>query len=176
MIAFNHANLISLVQNRVLLSELEIGSIQLGKHYHCIDLFEINDIYVIDPEIEGYNFENSNKTIRERLTQLETLKGHIHLAGGLVCTVENQRITEFRFTKKYMEPVAHFTREDILKFHGEPDYELVDDELYGGFNYAIDSYILVYPGKKLNFHVHPDTGKLVEITTHSLDASTLRRR
>lgn len=176
MIAFNHTDLIALVQNRVSLEELQIGPIRWNEHYSCIDLFEINDIYLVDPAIEGYNYENSTKTIRERFAQLETFKGHVHLAGGLACTVENQRITEFRFTKKYLEPVAYFTREDILNFHGTPDYELVDDEMYGGFNYGIDSYILVYSGKRLNFHVHPDTGNLIEITTHSPDTSVLSRR
>lgn len=176
MIVFNHTDLIALVQNRISLADLQIGPVRLNKHYSCIDLFEINDIYVINPAVEGYNYENSNQTIRERFAQLEILKGHVHLAGGLVCTVEKQLITHFRFTKKYMEPVTDFTREDILNLHGTPDYELVDDELYGGFNYGIDSYILVYSGKQLNFHVHPGTGNLIEITTHSLDTSDLSRR
>lgn len=176
MIAFSHQDLVSLVQNGMPLRELQIGSIQWNKHYTCIDLFEINDIYIEDPAVEGYNFENSNFTIRERLGKLEQLDGHVHLAGGLACTIRNQHIADFRISKKYIEPVTRFTREEILQFHGTPDMELVDDELYGGFNYGIDAYILVYSAKKLNFHIHPNTGRLIEITTRSLENTTMNRR
>lgn len=176
MITFNHSRLADLVQNRISLAELGIGGIQLGKHYSCIDLFEINDIYIIDPAVEGYDYENSNRTIRERFASLENFDGHLHLAGGLTCGIKKQVITDFRFTKKYLEPVAHFTREEILHFHGEPDYELVDDEMYGGFNYAVDSCILVYTGKKLNFHVDPGSFRLTEISTYEPNIAAMSKR
>jgi hypothetical protein len=176
MIAFNHQQLIEVLQNKLSVTELEIGPVQLGKPIDCIDIFEIVDLYVHRPEIKEFTFESSNFTFRERLEQLKERNGFIHLAGGLTCGIENLRITDFRFTKKYLEPVAGFTREEIIQFHGIPDAELVDDDLYGGFNYAIDSYILVYRNKKLNFHVEPGTGKLIEISTRNMDDSGLNQR
>lgn len=169
MIDFNTEKLRALVRNEIPLEELEIGTIRPGKRYDCIDFFEINDIYIEDPAVEGYNYDNSNLTIRERFARLEQLKGHVHLAGGLACTVENQHISGFRISKKYIEPVTDFSREQILEYHGAPELELIDDYMYSGFDYAIDNYVLVYNAKKLNFYIDPGTGFLREIYTGVLD-------
>lgn len=174
MILFDSMQLTDLVRNKKSIHELEIGPVQLGKQYACIDLFEITDVYVRTSSQDI--FAGSSLTFRERLEQLKTFSGFIHLAGGLTCGIENQLITNFRITKNYLEPVATVKREEILQFYGTPDAELVEDDMYGGFNYAIDSYILVYSGKSLNFHVDPNTGLLKEISTRPIDSSHLRKR
>ncbi|WP_409417449.1 hypothetical protein [Flavobacterium sp. PS2] len=174
MIAFDNSQLTKLVQNEISVEELEIDFIKLGNHYSTIDIFEIIEIYINDPSIEGYNFENSNLTFKERLEKLKTLNGYIHFAGGLSCSVKDQKISNFTLTKKYIEPIINFNRENIIKYHGKPDYELIDDLSHGGFDYAIDSYILVY--NNLNFYLDPNQDHLIEICTKKLDLKSFTIR
>lgn len=169
MIDFDTRKLTSLVRNEIPLQALAIGPIQLGKQIDCIDFFEINDIYIEDPAIEGYHFDNSNYTIHERITRLRELDGYVHLAGGLSCSVKNQLISSMRISKRYVEAVSHFTREQIVEFHGTPELELVDDYMHSGFDYEVDHYILVYNDKQLNFYIDPSTGMLREIYIGVLD-------
>lgn len=174
MILFDNSQLKKLAQNEISVEELEIGFIKLGNHYSTIDIFEIIDIYIDDPSIKGYDFENSNLTFKERLEKFKTLNGYIHLAGGLSCGITNQKISSFRLTKKYIEPIIDFNRESIVKYHGKPNYELIDDLSYGGFDYAIDSCILVY--NNINFYLDPNQDNLIEICTNKLDQKSFTIR
>ncbi len=169
MLKFDERKLVDLVRNKISVDQLEIGLLKIGSRYDLIDIFEITDIYIQDVNINSDNSENDNLTIKERLAKLEKLNGWIHLAGGLSCRIQNQLIANLRLTKKYIEPISNFKRDDIIKFHGNPDYELVDDYAHGGFDYAIDNYILVYNNKKLNFYLDPIQENLTEIDTAKLD-------
>ncbi len=168
MIKFDNKILTELIQNEITAAQLEIGFFKLGRNFEVIDVFEINDIYVENPTAEGYNFENSNFTIKERLEKLKMFNGWVHLAGGLSCGIKNQIISDFRLSKKYIESINYFTREDIINFNGKPDYELIDS-MSGGMDYSIDNYILVYESKGLNFFIDPDKNTLTEIYTGKLD-------
>lgn len=176
MIDFDTRQLTALVRNEIPLEAFKIDAIQVGKHYDCIDFYQINDIYIEDPAVEGYNFDNSNHTIHERFARLNELDGHVHLAGGLSCSVTDQRINSIRISKRYIEPVTHFSREQIIEFHGVPEIELIDDYMHSGFDYTVDNYILVYNTKNLNFYIDPETNLLREIYTGVLDLKYFTNR
>lgn len=169
MISFNHDSLTDLMQNRISIYQVEFGTIKLGEAIDVIDLFEINDIYVVNPQTNSYNYENSNYTISERFQQLHRLDGAIHLAGGLTCLIKQRKIEDYRISKRYIESINHFTREEIIKFYGKPDYEFIDRNPWE-FT-AVDNYILAYNKKKLNFYIDPDKNTLQEIYTAQLDES-----
>jgi hypothetical protein len=174
MITFDNSQLKKLVQNEISVEELEIGFVKLGNHYSTIDIFEIIDIYINEPNIGDYDFESSNFTFKERLEKFKILNGYIHFAGGLSCGIKNQKISNFRLTKRYIEPIIDFNRENIIRYYGKPDYELIDDLSYGGFDYSINSYILVY--NNLNFCLAPDQDNLIEICIDKLDPKSFSIR
>lgn len=175
MIDFNHELLIDLIKNKITIDQVVFGSIKLGAIMDVIDIMEINDIYIPNPSINSYNFENSNYTISERFEKLRSHDGWLHLAGGLSCSIKNQRIEDFRIHKRYVEKVNHFTREEIISFHGKPDYELIDS-LSWACDISIESYILSYNSKRVNFYIDPAKKTLKEIYTGFLDKNkyTLR--
>lgn len=175
MIHFNHDVLIDLIQNKATIYQVKFGMIKLGATIDVIDIFEVNDIYVVNPLITSYNYENSNYTIRERFEKLYEFDGAIHLAGGLTCVIKNQKIEDFRISKRYIEKINHFTREEIISFHGKPDYELIDS-LAWGYDVSVDNYILSYDNKKLNFYIDPEKNTLKEIYTARLDKSKFEVR
>lgn len=176
MIPFDHQVLHDLLQNKIAVDQFEIGFVKIGAPLRDIDIFEINDIYVQQPGEEKYNMNNSDFTIRERLEQLQSANGWIHLAGGLTCSITNQRIDNIRLTKKYIHPVVYYDRNSIFKYFGEPDYELIDHVPWGLEN-TVESYILVYNNKRLNFYFDPETGGLLkEIYTARLDTKNFMIR
>ena len=172
MIKFDIRSLNNLVENRISSSEFEIGTIKIGKNFNEIPKNEINDIYIINPKIEGYNFESSDFTITERLEQLNEFDGFVHLAGGINCKIENQKIMHLRLSRKYIELIKEYSMQEVLEYYGQPEYELIDDMAFGGFDYAIENYILVYENKNINFYFDPNTLKLKEINTNILNYKT----
>ena len=175
MIRFNHDILIDLIQNKTTIQQVKFGLIKLGATIDVIDIFEITGIYVHNPLITTYNYENSNYTIRENFGRLYDFDGAIHLAGGLTCVIKNQKIEDFRISKRYIEKINHFTREEIISFHGKPDYELIDS-LQWGYDVSVDNYILCYDNKRLNFYIDPEKNTLKEIYTAHLDKSKFEVR
>jgi len=162
MIKFDNKILTDLVQNKITVEQIEIGFLKIGRNINEIDIFEITDIHVNVPTNEEHKFLDSDFTIKERLEKLKNFDGWIHMAGGLSCIIKNQIISAFRLTRKYIEPINYFTREDILHFYGTPDYELIDD-ISWGIDTSIENYILVYNNKKINFYIDPDKNILKEI-------------
>ncbi len=173
MINFNRDILDDLVKNKITIEQVQFGKIKIGEPIEAIDIFEINDIYILNPSLNSYNFENSNYTIRERVEQLHKFDGYIHLAGGLSCCIKNQKVSDYRISKRYIEGITHYTREEIIMFNGNPDYELEDINPWG---IDVDNYILVYINKKLNFYINPENNKLKEIYTAELDKSKFKMR
>lgn len=157
MINFNHDLLIDFVKNKISNEQFAIGTIRVGATIDAINITEINDIYVSDLE------NGSDYTIRERLEKLRCYtNGTVHLAGGLACVIKSQNIDGLIIRKRYIEKVNHFTREDIIGFHGKPDCELIQYWPWG-LNIDVENYILSYNSNKLNFYIDPETNKLTKI-------------
>jgi hypothetical protein len=169
MIKIDKNKVRDLVEGNISLNDFEIDSIKIDQNFRVIPKEEINDIYIINPENDGYNFENSDFTIAERIEMLEKLNGYIHLAGGLNCRIENKKIVDLRLSRKYIEFVKEYTKQQVFDYHGKPTFELIDDMAFGGFDYSIENYILVYETKRISFYFDPNSLKLKEINTNKLN-------
>ncbi len=171
MIKFRNDILTELIMNKIGIYQISFGLIKIGSKIEDIDITEINEIYVLHPLIKTNNFENLDYTIRERLELLKEYNGYIHLAGGLSCSIKNQTIEDLRIYKLYMEKVKHFTREEIISFHGIPDYELED---ITPFSSKVNNIILSYETKRINFYIDPKESTLKEIYTGKIDKSKFK--
>lgn len=175
MIVFDTNLLKLLIQNKISITDLEIGAIKLGDKYWSIDVDEITDLYIENNDDENLD-NNTNLTFKERLSRLENYNGYIHLAGGLSCSIRNKIITDFNIEKKYLEPICEYTRADIIAFYGKPNVELIEEDYYGGYSYGIEAYIIVYKNKKINFTVDAETEKLIAISSAEINCSHLKKR
>ncbi len=173
MLNFNSVYLIDLVENKIKINDVSFAGIKMGSHFTSIDIAEITDIYIINPLIEGYNYECSNFTITERYEKLYKYNGTINLAGGLSFIIRNELIEGFRVSRRYIESIKDFTRREILDYHGEPDFELEDITPWG---FEVDNYILCYESKKINFFIDPDKSTLTALYTECLDKSHFKLR
>ncbi|MGI5880422.1 MAG: hypothetical protein ACOX6L_07505 [Syntrophomonadaceae bacterium] len=169
MITFNHDLLFDLVKNKISIEQFAIGTVRIGATIDAINITEINDIYVSGLE------NQSDYTISERLGKLCYNNGWVHFAGGLSCDIKSQTIDGLKIRKRYIEKINHFTREDIIGFHGKPDYELIDYWPWG-LNIDVENYILSYNSKKLHFYIDPKTNKLTEIRTGLLNKKEYESR
>ena len=174
MIKFDVTQLTAIIENRLEITDLKIGLIQLEQDVHQVDINELTEVYFNNSENKNYN--NSDFTFQERLNFFNQFDGWVHFAGGLSCSISNKKISGLRIRSRYIESISNFTRDEIISSLGNPDIELVDDMAYGGFDYAIDNYILVYRNKGINFLIDPNTEQLNEIDTNEYDINKYSKR
>ena len=174
MIKFDVTQLKAIIENKLEITDLKIGIIQLGEGMQQVDINELTEVYVNNSDNKDYN--NSDFTFHERLELFNKFNGWIHFAGGLSCSIQNKVISGLKIRNRYIESVSNIKRDDIISTLGKPDVELIDDMAYGGFDYAIDNYILVYENKGINFLIDPNTDKLNEIDTNQYDVNKYSKR
>lgn len=174
MIKFDISQLNSIIENQLEIRDLKIDFVQLGQNVDQIDTNELTEVYVNKPNDKDYN--NSDFTFQERLNLLNEFNGWIHFAGGLSCSIKNKKISGLRIRNRYIKSVSNIKKDEIIASLGKPDTELVDDMGYGGFDYAIDLYILVYKNKGINFLIDPNTEQLNEIDTNEYDTNKYSKR
>lgn len=170
MIKFDTSILENILTIDFPIDSFEVSNIKIGSHFSVIDFFEINDIYIIKPELKGYDAENSNSTIKERLEQLSVCDGWVHLAGGLAIKIKNTLISRICFRKKYLEPIKNYDEEKIVNQLGKPELEFISETFWDEEG-TIDAYIFVYKNGLLNIFFEPDTLKIKELQIGELDKS-----
>ncbi len=166
MIVFDATMLEKIVRNEIAINEFEMGNLKLGNLYKTIPIEEIIEIYV-ENNSNKFIKDASTFTIKAKFEALNFNNGCIHLAGGLSCKIENKTIANFIITDEYLTPVCNYSKEDIIKYYGKPEYELVDENVYGGYSFEINSYILVYEREGLHFSIDTKTEKIIEISAIS---------
>jgi hypothetical protein len=138
-------------------SSFAAKDIKFGEHYGAIDVTEIIDVYVFD-------FDNSNYNFSERLGKLKTNQGWVHLAGGLSLGVKDQKIDNIMFSKKNIQNLAKFNKNEVIELLGIPDLELDEGTSYGGIDYVVEYYILVYQAMMLNVYLEPEKMTIAKLS------------
>ena len=162
MIDFSEKHLMQMMKGELEPADVVIGRIRLTTPYREIPTEEIIEIGLFDKATGKYLDNGSDYTFKERLKLLLTHNAFVHLAGGLTLGITDEKITQIRMTKKYMEPFQSFTKNEMESFHGKPEKELIEDTMWG-MDYSLDSFISVYKNSMLYLYFEPQKLRLQEV-------------
>ncbi len=140
---------------------ISIEGLKLDDDYRKINLRDVVEVYV-------RNYSNPYANFTERLEQLKSHDGFIHMAGRFGFGIKNQKIIEIIFRGKYIDELKNYDGQAIVDFCGKPN-KVLTESITWVFDYVEYAKILVYSDRRLYFFIDTETKKVSEIRIGDVD-------